>query len=44
MCSALGHHTSAAVSVLKTLLALAGLRVSPSTSVKKKSLVLRHER
>lgn len=37
---ALGHHISAAVSVLKSLLALAGLRVS----VKKKSLVLRHER
>lgn len=44
MCLALGHHTSAAVSVLKPLLALAGLGVSPFASVKKESLVLRNER
>jgi hypothetical protein len=44
MCLALGHHTSAAVSILKSLLALAGLRVSPSASVRKESLVLWNER
>lgn len=43
MCLALDHCTAAAVSVLKSLLALAGLGVSPSASVRKESLVLQNE-
>ena len=44
MCSALDHHTSAAVPASKPFLAFAGLGVSPSAAARKESDVAERER